>query len=45
VEPDRGDAVRVADGLPIELVAVADVEHAVVVRLDLGMAVGHGARP
>ena len=37
MEDDRGLAARVAADLPIDEVPVADVEHAVVVRLDFGV--------
>jgi hypothetical protein len=37
MEYDRGLAVRAAADLPVDEVSVADVEHAVVVRLDFGV--------
>ena len=41
VEDDGGLAGRVTAGLPIHLVAVPDVEHAVLVRFDLRVERGH----
>ena len=43
VQEHDGLAVGVARGLPVHLLAVADVEHAGVVRFDLGVEVAHQA--
>ena len=43
VHDERGLAVGVAAGLPVDAVAVADVEHALRVRLDLRIQVAHAA--
>jgi hypothetical protein len=37
VEDDRRLAARIAAGLPVHAVAVADLEEALVVRLDFGV--------
>jgi hypothetical protein len=41
VDDERGLAAGVAADLPVDEVAVAGVEHAVVVRLDRRVEVGH----
>ena len=41
VEEDGGFAVRVADQFPVDALAVADVEHALLVGLDLRVERSH----
>ena len=41
MEDDSGFAVRIAAGLPVHKVPVADIEHAVVVWFDLWVKLSH----
>jgi hypothetical protein len=44
MEYEGGLARRIPAALPVHAVAVADIEHALLVRLDGGMELGHARR-